>query len=745
MRTVTYRLADLKNLTINLGFVGENEHTVFRFDCMKAFEEYPDAIPSLAVAPPKGEPYPGVVVRNGDYVEWTITDSDVANSGNGEAQLSFVQDNVVMKEYKFRTKTESSVMPTGEAPEPVQNWIDEANQTLAEVEEAKQAFPAGGTTGQVLTKKSDEDYDTEWKTPQGGGGGTSNYNDLDNKPSINGVTLSGNKSLSDLSIPSQEDVNAKYTKPQGGIPASDIDPSAIPSPTSIIDDNAGEGDTNKVLSADKVTEITDELKEAIENVGQDIYNYDPLTVSASSNGWRLNESDGLCSADQSYKLVKYQVTAGQVIHIVSDDRFQFQTVASVPSSGSGNRVGDTYGAGTFDLTVPSTATYLIFSTPVSDSGASASIRTTKFDFEATQDDIGKYLSPKTVSGGVVTEWQYVGEEQDRNYGSDALTTSGYINTTNGGVTEYANAKCTDFIEIGNATTLEAKACISSGGYVIAFYNESKQVISAVSVVGEGTSMKTYNVDMTGSGFANAVYVRLSVFNSSNYPNFYCKLKVTNDSLSGKVINALGDSITSTDYTVPNWWQMISTKTGASFNNYGISGTSIAKLDATATHGLSFVERYSAMADNADIIIVMGGTNDGTAELGAWDSSDITTFYGALNTLIDGLIDKYPGKPIVFCTMMRGKADTIVADPWATLQAKTATDTVSNQLRAEAIKRKCAEYGIPCVDIYNESGINGRDTNQVYYRSNDNLHPSEIGMKRLACFILSGIEKFGLFM
>lgn len=34
----------------------------------------------------------------------------------------------------------------------------------------------------------------------GGGEGTSNYNDLSNKPKINGVTLSGNKSNTDLSI-----------------------------------------------------------------------------------------------------------------------------------------------------------------------------------------------------------------------------------------------------------------------------------------------------------------------------------------------------------------------------------------------------------------------------------------------------------------------------------------------------------------------------------------------------------------
>lgn len=34
----------------------------------------------------------------------------------------------------------------------------------------------------------------------GGGGGTSNYNSLSNKPSINSVTLSGNKTLADLGI-----------------------------------------------------------------------------------------------------------------------------------------------------------------------------------------------------------------------------------------------------------------------------------------------------------------------------------------------------------------------------------------------------------------------------------------------------------------------------------------------------------------------------------------------------------------
>ena len=52
----------------------------------------------------------------------------------------------------------------------------------------------------------------------GGGGGTDNYNDLSNKPKINSVTLSGNKSSSDLGLASASDLAAKanasdvYTK-----------------------------------------------------------------------------------------------------------------------------------------------------------------------------------------------------------------------------------------------------------------------------------------------------------------------------------------------------------------------------------------------------------------------------------------------------------------------------------------------------------------------------------------------------
>lgn len=56
-----------------------------------------------------------------------------------------------------------------------------------------------GTAGQVLTLA--DDGSTEWTTPSGGGGSvTSNYLELENKPSINNIQLSGNVTTDELGI-----------------------------------------------------------------------------------------------------------------------------------------------------------------------------------------------------------------------------------------------------------------------------------------------------------------------------------------------------------------------------------------------------------------------------------------------------------------------------------------------------------------------------------------------------------------
>ena len=128
--------------------------------------------------------------------------------------------------------------------------------------------------------------------------------------------------------------------------------------------DATEQKTQDQVNSDIKEDVSD-LKSAIEEVEDSVFTFSEMASDATATGWRLNESNGLCASNASYKLVKYPVTAGDIIKVISDDRFQFQTVASVPSSGTSNRVGSTYGSGTFIVEVPNTATYLIISTPTS--------------------------------------------------------------------------------------------------------------------------------------------------------------------------------------------------------------------------------------------------------------------------------------------------------------------------------------------------------------------------------------------
>ena len=69
--------------------------------------------------------------------------------------------------------------------------------------------------GYELAEEFDTDTDRDAKYDEvleaGIGGGTSDYADLDNKPKINSITLSGNKSAHDLGLASTEDISTVYS------------------------------------------------------------------------------------------------------------------------------------------------------------------------------------------------------------------------------------------------------------------------------------------------------------------------------------------------------------------------------------------------------------------------------------------------------------------------------------------------------------------------------------------------------
>lgn len=149
MRSVSVRLADLDRVKINLGIAGENEHTHVLFDCKKAFDQYPNATPFLIVTPPRGDIYPAVVTRDGDIVEWVVTDSDLIYHGNGKVQLQFKQGDIIMKSYEAMTSIAKSSEPTGTVPTPIQNWITQANAILASIpDDINAALAAAKASGE---------------------------------------------------------------------------------------------------------------------------------------------------------------------------------------------------------------------------------------------------------------------------------------------------------------------------------------------------------------------------------------------------------------------------------------------------------------------------------------------------------------------------------------------------------------------------------------------------------------------
>lgn len=80
----------------------------------------------------------------------------------------------------------------------------------------------------------------------GGGGGTSDYDDLTDKPSINNVTLSGNKTAEDLGL-------GTYSKPSGGIPQTDFASAA----QSKLDNTVVVSDTQPTATENKLWVDTD--------------------------------------------------------------------------------------------------------------------------------------------------------------------------------------------------------------------------------------------------------------------------------------------------------------------------------------------------------------------------------------------------------------------------------------------------------------------------------------------------------
>lgn len=196
------------------------------------------------------------------------------------------------------------------------------------------------------------------------------------------------------------------------------------------------------------------------------------------------------------------------------------------------------------------------------------------------------------------------------------------------------------------------------------------------------------------------------------------------------IACLGDSITAAanldqienyeQYSYPSKLQEI---LGAKeVYNLGIGGSSIGRYWADA-----FVDRYTEIPANTDIIIVMGGTNDGFCvsdqEFGSLDNREYRTFCGDLDELMKGLRENYPDAKIFFATPLPNILhDYLMSEREYLLPQRQFV---------EVICRLAGEYGFELIDLYNANILDSHDADVIAGYMPDGVHGNETGYQILA--------------
>lgn len=194
--------------------------------------------------------------------------------------------------------------------------------------------------------------------------------------------------------------------------------------------------------------------------------------------------------------------------------------------------------------------------------------------------------------------------------------------------------------------------------------------------------------------------------------------------SGKKINVIGDSIVQGSYG--NFVNVIGQILNLStVRNYGVGGSCLASSSVDQQYPPA-VTRYVNMDNDADIVLVHAGTNDysGQIPLGDADSTDITTFNGALNVLMSGLREKYPTALIIFDSILHRYNDGAL--------------TIKASDYRQAIENRCLANHIVFYDCYKYSGFDFVKGYYDHILTVDGLHPNQAGAdilgRKIAGFI-----------
>ena len=157
-------------------------------------------------------------------------------------------------------------------------------------------------------------------------------------------------------------------------------------------------------------------------------------------------------------------------------------------------------------------------------------------------------------------------------------------------------------------------------------------------------------------------------------------------------------------------------------NLGIGGSSIGRYWSDA-----YVDRYQEIPEDTDIILVMGGTNDGFCvsekEFGNLDERARRTFCGDLDELMRGLRESYPDAEIFFATPLPNVLQDYLMSERDYL--------LPQQKFVDVILTLAGEYDYSVIDLYNSNILDSHDANVVADYIPDGVHGNHDGYQIMA--------------
>lgn len=205
---------------------------------------------------------------------------------------------------------------------------------------------------------------------------------------------------------------------------------------------------------------------------------------------------------------------------------------------------------------------------------------------------------------------------------------------------------------------------------------------------------------------------------------------------GKKWVTIGDSITYGYYEVSSgvggryeWQEKVANYFEMKFVNLGISGSTTA--------GFMRDEVKNNIPSDADIITVMGGTNDYGQNVNINDVKDNEfsggTYPGAIRDLIRYLTTNFPNAKILFCNCVGGGASS----DGITLYEKNEQGKTYYDYAKKCIETT-NEMNIPCIDLFSECGINLYNRNKFI---SDTVHPKIPGYDRISDVYIDNFNKY----